>query len=121
MLIATIALSVALAQQPAAVPKADLAVISARLGPCSADFTVTDADGKPVYAAVVHVRIRYGFMSLKRMDLEVGTSSDGKARVEGLPTKAKPLVYDVSKGEQKTTVEQNLATTCEAKYEVSLK
>ena len=72
-------------------------MIDARLGSCAADFTVTDASGAPVYAATVHVRIRYGFMSVKRMDLEVGTNSDGKARVEGLPEKAKPLVYDVTK------------------------
>ena len=72
-------------------------MINARLGNCAADFTVTDASGAPVYAATVHVRIRYGFMSVKRMDLEVGTGSDGKARVEGLPEKAKPLIYDVTK------------------------
>jgi len=105
--------------QSAATP--DLAVISARLGNCSADFTVTDAGGAPVYAATVHVRIRYGFMSFKRMDLEVGTGSDGKARVEGLPEKAKPLVYDVTKDSRKATVDQDLATTCRGTYSVALK
>jgi DNA-binding beta-propeller fold protein YncE len=99
----------------------DLAVISARLGNCSADFTVTDAGGAPIYAATVHVRIRYGFMGLKRMDLEVGTGSDGKARVEGLPEKAKPLVYDITKDGRKTTVDQDLATMCRGTYQVSLK
>jgi hypothetical protein len=123
MLIALlIVATAALAQQPAPeTSKPDLAVISARLGPCSADFTVTDADGKPVYAAIVHVRIRYGFMSIKRMDLEVGTNSDGEARVEGLPTKARPLVYDVTKEDKKGTAQQDVATTCEGTYEVALK
>jgi len=123
MLIVTISLALAAlaAQQPPDRPVSDLAVINARLGPCAADFSVTDADGKPVYAATVHVRVRYGFMSLKRMDLEVGTNSDGKARVEGLPAKAKPLVYDVSKGTLKTTVEQNLTTECQGTYRLSLK
>ena len=106
-------------QQGAAKP--DLAVISARLGTCSADFTVTDANGAPVYAAAVHVRIRYGLMSLKRMDLEVGTGSDGKARVEGLPEKAKPLSYDVTKANLKAMVEQDLSTTCRGTYPVTLK
>ena len=101
--------------------KPDLAVINARLGNCAADFTVTDASGAPVYAATVHVRIRYGFMSLKRMDLEVGTGSDGKARVEGLPEKAKPLVYDVTKDNLKATVDQDLSTTCSGTYPVALK
>ena len=109
------------AQAPAASPKPALAVISGRLGPCAADFTVTDAGGSPIYAAAIHVRIRYGLMGLKRMDLEVGTNSDGKARVEGLPASAKPLVYDISSGDKKTTVDQNLATRCQAAYPVSLK
>lgn len=101
--------------------KPDLATISARLGMCTADFTVTDADGQPVYAATVHVRIRYGFLSLKRMDLEVGTNSDGKARVEGLPLGGRRLTYDITKDPRKTTVEQDLTTNCHATYSVALK
>jgi DNA-binding beta-propeller fold protein YncE len=112
-------------QQPATAqqgrPSSELAVISARLGNCSADFTVTDAAGAPVYAATIHVRIRYGFMSVKRMDLEVGTNSDGKARVEGLPEKARPLVYEVAKDGRTATVTQDLAATCRGMYSVALK
>jgi len=107
--------------QAAVPPKPDLATISARLGMCTADFTVADADGKPVYAATVHVRIRYGFLSLKRMDLEVGTNSDGKARVEGLPLGGRRLTYDITKETRKTTVEQDLTTNCHAMYAVALK
>jgi len=107
--------------QAAEPPKPDLATISARLGMCTADFTVTGADGKPVYAATVHVRIRYGFLGMKRMDLEVGTNSDGKARVEGLPLGGRRLVYDITKDKQETTVEQDLTTNCHAMYAVTLK
>lgn len=121
MLIATIALAVALVQQPAGAPKPELAVIDARVGACSADFTVKDSDGAPVYAATIHVRVRYGFLGLKRMDLEVGTNSDGKARVAGLPGGAKPLTYDVWKADKKVAVEQNLSSNCQATHEVSLK
>lgn len=110
-----------LLQQPAPAPVPELAVIDARLGGCSADFTVKDAAGKPVYNAVVHVRIRYGLMGVKRMDLEVGTNSDGKARVVGLPTKAKPLVFDISKGSTKAFVTQDLAASCQATHEAGLK
>jgi hypothetical protein len=113
-----LALTMAGAQAP---PKPDLATISARLGMCSADFTVTDADGKPEYAATVHVRIRYGFLSLKRMDLEVGTNSDGKARVEGLPLGGRRLQYDITKDARKAAVEQDLTTNCHAMYAVALK
>ena len=116
-----LALALTLFQQPAQeAPKPDLAIISARLGPCSAAFTVEDADGKPVYAAIVHVRVRYGFLSLKRMDLEVGTNSEGEARVEGLPAKAKPLSYDVTSGEKKAIVNQDVSTNCQATFDVSL-
>ncbi|MDA1184445.1 MAG: hypothetical protein O2930_07360 [Acidobacteria bacterium] len=116
-----IALAVALAQQPAVdAPTPDLAVISARLGGCAADFVVKDAADRPVYAATVHVRIRYGFLGVKRMDLEVGTDSAGLARVEGLPDKVKPLTFEVQKADAKALVEQTHLSPCQATYEVSL-
>lgn len=106
---------------PAPAPAAELAVLDAKLGSCSADFTVTDADGKPVYNATIGVRVRYGFMSVKRMDLEVGTNSDGKARVDGLPAKARPLVFTIAKGDLKATAEQDLAASCKATHAIALK
>jgi len=122
MTIAMVALAVVLTQQPAAdAPTPDLAVIDARLGSCAADFVVTDADGQPVYAAIVHVRIRYGFLGIKRMDLEVGTDSAGRARVEGLPDKVKPLIFDVQKADTEGLVEQTQLSPCQAAYEISLK
>ena len=90
-------------------------------GSCSADFTVKDADGKPVYAASVHVLIRYGFAGVKHADLEVGTSSEGKARIEGLPNKARPMTYDIKKDDKKAEVMQDVADTCHATFDVSLK
>ena len=121
MQIAIVLAAVALAQQPADTSKQEPVTIKAGLGSCAADFAVKDADGKPVYSATIHVRVRYGFMNLKRMDLEVSTGSDGKARVEGLPAKAKPLTYDIEKAGQKATAEQNLTTGGQATCDVSLK
>ena len=122
LLIAVMFLSAGvLAQQPAEQPKPELAVLKAGLGPCSADFSVKDADGMPVYGASVHVKVRYGVFGVKRADLEVGTNSSGDARIEGLPDKARPLVYDVQKAGKKATAEQNVATTCNAKYALTLK
>lgn len=109
------------APAPAPAPAAELAVLDARLGSCSADFTVTDADGKPVYNATIGVRVRYGFMSVKRMDLEVGTNSDGKARLDGLPAKARPLAFVITKGDLKATAEQDLAASCKAAHAIALK
>jgi len=99
----------------------DVTLMKANLGgSCSADFTVKDADGKPVYAASVRVRVRYGFAGVKRADLEVGTSSDGKARIEGLPDKAKPMTYEISKEDKKAQVTQDVSDTCHATFDVAL-
>jgi hypothetical protein len=122
MMLITIALAaLALAQQPSDAQKPELAVLKAGLGPCAADFTVKDADGSSVYGAIIHVRVRYGFMNIKRADLEVGTNSEGRARVEGLPDKAKPLVYEIAKDTRKMTVEQNVASMCQGTFDVTLK
>jgi hypothetical protein len=121
MLITIAFAAVFLAQQAADAPKLEVPVLKAGLGTCSADFTVNDQDGKPLYGAAVHVRVRYGVFGVKRSDLEVGTNSDGKARFEGLPVKAKPLTYDIQKDDKKATVEQDVSKNCEARYEVVLK
>jgi len=122
MLITAFALTAGLlAQQPTDAPKLEVPVLKAGLGPCSADFIVKDADGMPVYAAAVHVRVRYGVFGIKRADLEVGTNSNGEARIEGLPDKARPLVYDVQKDDKKAAAEQNVESSCNAKYDLTLK
>ena len=99
----------------------DVPRIDASLGPCTTDFTVIDAAGKPVFGVSIKVRIRYGFMNMKRMDLDVATNTEGKARVTGLPAAAKPLAYEAAKADLKATVEQNVATTCKATFELTLK
>jgi hypothetical protein len=60
-------------------------------------------------------------MSVKRMDIEVGTNSEGKARLEGLPEKAKPIVYDVEKDMKTGSARQDVATTCQAAFDITLK
>ncbi len=104
-----------------AAQSAEQAVLDARLGPCSADFVVSDGDGAPVYAALVHVRVRYGAFGVKRMDLEVGTDSAGKARIQGLPDRARPLMYDIRKDGKMATAQQDVVTTCEARFALTLK
>ncbi len=120
-----LAVFVALALLPpqASAPKDDdVTLMKANLGgSCSADFTVKDEAGKPVYAALVHVLIRYGFAGVKKADLEVGTSSQGRARIEGLPNKTKPMTYDIKKDDKKAEVMQDVATMCHATFDVSLK
>lgn len=122
MTLFTIALTaIALAQQPPEAPRPEMAVLKAGLGACSADFTVKDSDGMPVNAATIHVKVRHGMMGIKRMDLEVTTNIEGKARIEGLPAKARPLAYDIQKAGRKAVAGQNLSKNCQATHEVSLK
>ena len=111
-------------QPQAAAPQAstpELPVLDARLGGCTADFTVKNPAGAPVYPAVIHVQVRYGPLSVKRMDLEVGTNSEGKARVKGLPDKAKRMTWDITKDDKKTVVDQDVEKMCQGKFEVTLK
>jgi hypothetical protein len=118
-----LALTAAFAQTPTSPSSAppDVPVLNARLGGCAAEFTVKNAEGMPVYLALIHVNVRYGTMNLKRMDLEVGTNSEGKARIKGLPDKAKLMTYDIQKDDKKTTVDQDVAKACEGKFEVTIK
>lgn len=116
MLLAILALF-AVSQVPTGV---ELPVIKAGLGTCQADFTVKDMAGAPIYNATITVRVRYGFMSMKRMDLEIGTNSEGKARVEGLPEKAKALNYEIARDATKKIVTQDVQTVCKGTYDVIL-
>src|SRR5437899_2690153 len=76
------------AQQPAQPRQADdVPVIDGGVGPCALDLTVTDAEGKPVYAANVKVHITYGFAGIRKLDLEAGTNAQGRVKFQGLPIK----------------------------------
>ncbi len=100
----------------------EIPVINGNLGPCTADFTVLDNANKPIYDAKVHVTVRYGFMSKRKTDLEIGTNGEGKARIEGLPSKVKdpPLEFRVSSGEQSKTVTADPALDCHPSFTVAL-
>ena len=97
-------------------------VVDGGIGPCSADFTVTDAAGTPVYAAKIKVHIAYGFMSAHKLDLEVGTNADGKARFTGLPDHLKRgLYFEASEGDRTAEAFDDPAITCKAQFTVALR
>ncbi len=97
-------------------------MIDGALGSCSADFTVTDAAGAPVYNAKIRVHIAYGFMNARKLDLEVGTNTDGKARFEGLPNKLRHggLTFYASHDDQEGSAFVDPATTCKAQLTITL-
>jgi hypothetical protein len=99
-----------------------VAEVDAGLGPCSADFVVTDAAGAPLYAAHVRVHITYGFMSLHKFDLDAGTNADGKARFIGLPENSKTgFFFHASDGDRQGSAFDNPSKTCKAQFTIVLR
>jgi hypothetical protein len=77
-------------------------VMDGDAGPCSVAFTVTDANGAPVYDARIRVHIEYGFAGVRRLDLEAATNVDGKTQFKGLPKKVKGrlLYFQATQGKR---------------------
>src|SRR5579863_365955 len=108
------------AQTPTPDPKA-VPVLDGAAGPCSADFTITDAAGAPVYAAKIKVHIAYRFGSFHKLDLELSTNADGKARLTGLPNRVKRgLTFQASEGDRAGEAFVDPATTCKAQLTIAL-
>jgi hypothetical protein len=99
-----------------------VAAVDGGLGPCSADFIVTGEDGKPVYAAKISVHIAYGLWSLHKLDLEVSTNIDGKARFTGLPASVKRgLYFQASESDRTAVAFEDPSATCKAQLPVTLR
>jgi hypothetical protein len=95
-------------------------VVDGALGPCSADFTVNDMAGKPVYNAKVSVRVAYG--RFHKLDLEVGTNVDGKARFAGLPTNPRRgLFFEATEGERTGNAFLDPSVNCKGQFTVTLR
>ena len=95
--------------------------IDGGLGSCAADFTITDNAGKPIYAATIKVHIAYGFGSVRKLDLQVGTNVDGKARFTGLPSRVKRgLYFEASEGDRSAEAFDDPEKTCQAQFTLPL-
>lgn len=120
ILLALVLVAPALAQQtpdPKSVP-----VIDGGLGACTADFTITDTDSKPIYLAKIKVHIAYGFASARKLDLEVSTNVDGKARFTGLPDRVKRgLFFEASEGDRTGNAFDDPSKTCQAQFTITLR
>jgi hypothetical protein len=100
-------------------PAPAVPVINAELGSCSALFIVQDGSGKPVSGATVRVRIAYGFMSLRKLDLETSTNTEGRVRFEGLPGNLKrALFFRASKDKLEGTAFYDAAKNCAAQHTI---
>jgi hypothetical protein len=99
----------------------EIPVVDGGIGSCKADFHVTDEAGKPIYNAKIKVTLKYGFLNVRKTELEVGTNSDGKARFTGLPdSPKKPLEFEIKSGTVSKSVTDDPSTNCSASYEVTL-
>jgi hypothetical protein len=89
-------------------------VMDGEAGPCSIAFTVADAKGAPVYDARIRVHMAYGFMGVRRLDLEAATNVDGKTQFKGLPEKVKggTLIFRASQGKRDGSAIYDPAKNC---------
>jgi len=114
-------LSAAAFSQTTAPDPKSVPVVDGAVGPCSADFIVTDSTGAAVYAAKINVHIAYRFGSFHKLDLEVSTNADGKARFTGLPDHLKRgLTFYSSEGDRTGESFDDPAVTCKAQFTVAL-
>jgi len=69
----------------------EVPVIDAGMGSCTADVTVFDSAHHPIYKANISTQIRSGFAGVRKLDLQIGTNVDGKARFTGLPERPREV------------------------------
>ena len=108
-------------QQPAQPQQPDdIPVTDGTSGPCSIEFTVTDSDGKPVYAARIDVHLAYGAFGAHKLDMGVYTNAQGKAKFTGIPAKVKkpPVEFNAKKDDLVGVATMDPATECQAKHDI---
>ena len=112
------ALFISAQTQPAAPD--DIPVTDGGSGPCSIEFSVTDSDAKPVYAARIDVHIAYGFAGAHKLDMGVYTNAQGKAKFIGIPAKVKkpPIEFKATKGDLIGLATMDPATECQARHDI---
>jgi hypothetical protein len=99
----------------------EVPVVDAGLGSCRADFLVKDGADKPIFNAKIGLTVKYGFLSKRKSEVEIGTNSDGKARVTGLPNLPKrPLEFSIKSGDVSSSVTDDPSTNCNAVFNVTL-
>jgi hypothetical protein len=121
LLLTALSFSAAQTQNAAPADSKSVPVIDGGIGPCSADFKVIDNSGAPIYAANITVHIAYGFMYVRKLDLQIGTSAGGQARFIGLPDRTKQgLFFRASEGAREGSAFVDPAKTCKADLTITL-
>jgi hypothetical protein len=122
LLLASLVLFSAMQKPPTAQAKPgnDVPVMDGEAGPCSVEFTVTDAEGKPILNALINVHIAYGFAGVRKLDTGVYTNAEGKGKFIGLPAKVHkpPLEFRATKDDLVGVASVNPASECQAKHSI---
>src|SRR5260221_2567780 len=111
------------AQQPAQPQQADdVPVTDGGAGPCSVEFTVTDADAKPVFSTLINVHIAYGFAGVRKLDMGVYTNAQGRGKFIGIPATVRkpPLEVRATKGTLAGVATMNPALEGQGKGDIVL-
>ncbi len=99
----------------------EVPTVNANIGTCRADFNVKDGSGKPLYNAKIDITIKYGFMNMRKAQLEAPTNTNGQARFTGLPNfSKKPLEFVITSGTVSKTETDDPAANCNAVFNVTL-
>jgi hypothetical protein len=112
------------AQQPASLaqpsPTPNPYLMDGEAGPCSVEFKLSDASGKPVSAALISVHLAYGFGGFHKLDMSVYSSPEGKAKFIGIPAKVKnaPLQFRAVKDQLVGVASLNPASECHAQHDI---
>jgi hypothetical protein len=109
------------APQTKSAGSAEVPVLKAGAGPCTAEFSVRDADGKAVYNAKIRLQAEYGFLGMRKLDLNIGTNYEGQARIEGLPEKIRGGAdFKISEGGREKSVAFDPIHDCSAQHAITL-
>jgi len=96
-------------------------MLDGAIGPCSAEFHVVGGDNKPLYLVQVHTLIKYGAFGIKKLDLQISTNADGKAKFTGLPdVNKRPIFFDLKQGQKVAQRAFEPGTDCHPVFEVIL-
>ncbi len=91
------------------------------IGSCPAALPINDDAGKPVYNATIKVHIAYGTWGIRKLDLQINTNVDGKARFTGLPERVKRgLMFQASDPGRYGEAFDDPAETCNKQFTISL-
>ncbi len=102
-------------------PSKILPTLDGGLGACTAEFHITGTDGKPVYNAQVHTLIKHGAFGVKKMDLQLSTNYEGRAKFTGLPdVNKRPTFFDISQGQKKAVRAFDPGANCHPVFDVVL-